>query len=244
MLFGAYATQVWWPAWSPTRPRSARIVKTKVNARILPVFGDLPLNQVDTEQISRWTHTLAADGLSPSSIRTYRVLLGLILNAAVTNGYLPHAPTLPAPPIGRPARSSEVWLTRVQLDQLADAIEPRDRALVLTAAHTGARWSELLALRWEDFRPDLPLDDGAIAGPGRLKLRRPATSPTGREPESSDSSLRRVSKGSGPTLTGPALGDRLGDWCGSRWVITTTFMLVDRADRDSSRPRTAAALPG
>jgi hypothetical protein len=31
MLFGAYATQVWWPAWSPTRPRSARIIKTKVN---------------------------------------------------------------------------------------------------------------------------------------------------------------------------------------------------------------------
>ncbi len=95
MLFGAYATQVWWPAWNSTHPRSARTVKAKVNARILPVFGDLPLNQVDADQISRWTHTLAADGLSSSSIRTYRALLGLILNAAVTDGYLPHAPTLP-----------------------------------------------------------------------------------------------------------------------------------------------------
>jgi hypothetical protein len=43
-LFGAYATQTWWPAWSLTHPRSARSVKAKVNARILPAFGDLPLN--------------------------------------------------------------------------------------------------------------------------------------------------------------------------------------------------------
>jgi integrase len=192
MLFGAYATQVWWPAWKSTHRHFARAVKTKVNARILPFFGDLPLNQVDADHIGRWTHTLATDGLSPSSIRTYRVFLGLILNAAVTDGYLPHAPTLPVPRIGRPARSSEVWLTRVQLHRLADAIEPRYRALVLTAAQTGARWSELVALRWEDFRPDLPLDDGAIAGPGRLKLRRPAISPTGREPESEEEEARRL----------------------------------------------------
>jgi integrase len=191
-LFGAYATEVWWPAWSLTRTRSARSVKAKVNAHILPPFGDLPLNQVDADEISRWTRTLAADGLSPSSVRTYRTLLGLILNAAVTDGYLPHAPTLPTPRTDRPARSSQVWLTRTQLHQLADAIEPRYRALVLTAAHTGARWSELVALRWEDFRPDLLLDDGAIAGPGRLKLRRPATSPTGRGHESEEEEARRL----------------------------------------------------
>lgn len=52
-LFGTYATQVWWPAWSLTHPRSARSVKAKVNARILPVFGDLPLNQVDGDLIGR-----------------------------------------------------------------------------------------------------------------------------------------------------------------------------------------------
>jgi integrase len=162
-LFSTYATQVWSPAWSLTHPRSSRSVNAKVNARILPDFGDLPLNQVDADLIGHWRHTLAADGLSPTSIRTYRALLGLILNAAVTDGHLPHAPTLPAPPIGRlpvPARS---WLTRAQLDRLADAIEP-----------------------------DLPLDDGTIAGPGRLKLRRPAIGPTGRKPGSEEEEARRL----------------------------------------------------
>jgi hypothetical protein len=44
-LFGVYATQVWWPAWNSTHARSTGTVKTKVDARILPAFGDLPLNE-------------------------------------------------------------------------------------------------------------------------------------------------------------------------------------------------------
>jgi hypothetical protein len=74
--FGAYTTKMWWPAWSLAHPRAARSVKAKVNARILPAFGDLLLNRVDADQVSRWTHTLAADGLSPTSIRTYRAYSG------------------------------------------------------------------------------------------------------------------------------------------------------------------------
>src|SRR4029450_614646 len=34
----------------------------------------------------------------------------------------------------------------------------------------GMRWGELIALRWDDPRFDQPLDDGAVAGPGRLRL--------------------------------------------------------------------------
>lgn len=61
-------------------------------------------NQVDADHIGRWTHTWPPTGSPPSGIRTYRALLGLILNAAVTDGYLPHAPALPSPHIGHPAR--------------------------------------------------------------------------------------------------------------------------------------------
>jgi integrase len=192
ILFGAYAIQVWWPAWNSTHPRSARTVKTKVNARILPFFGDLPLTRSTPTTSAAGRIPWPPTGSPPAASRTYRALPGLILNAAVTDGYLPHAPALPSPHIGHPARSREVWPTRVQLHRLADAIEPRYRALVLTAVHTGARWSELVALRWEDFRPDLPLDDGAVAGPGRLKLRRPAINPTWREPESEEEEANRL----------------------------------------------------
>lgn len=79
-----------------------------------------------------------------------------------------------------------IWLTRPQVDQLADAIDPRYRALIILAAHTGARWSELATLRWTDVRTNHPLDDGAISGPGRLRIPSPAPvdgeEPTGQAP--------------------------------------------------------------
>jgi integrase len=59
---------------------------------------------------------------------------------------------------------------------------PANRALVLVAALTGMRWGELVALRWDDPRFDQPLDDGAVRGPGRLRIARAISDPrrTGR----------------------------------------------------------------
>jgi len=77
-----------------------------------------------------------------------------------------------------------IWLTRPQVHQLADAIDPRYRALVILAAHTGARWTELTTLRWIDVRTNYPLDDGAISAPGRLRIRPPTPVDQEKEPAS------------------------------------------------------------
>jgi integrase len=68
---------------------------------------------------------------------------------------------------------------REQLDRLVEAIDPRYRALVLVAALTGKRWGELVALRWDDPRFDQPLDDGAVRGPGRLRIAWAISDPAG-----------------------------------------------------------------
>ena len=39
------------------------------------------------------------------------------------------------------------------------------------------RWGELVALRWDDPRFDQPLDDGAVRGPGRLRIARAISDP-------------------------------------------------------------------
>lgn len=70
-----------------------------------------------------------------------------------------------------------MWLTHKQLDRLAAAIDKRYRALVLVAALTGMRWGELAALRWDDLRLDAPLHDGAVGGPGRLRIARALSDP-------------------------------------------------------------------
>jgi integrase len=178
-LFGDYVTRVWWPTWRGQHPDSAYQIGKRIEKRILPAFGNTPLADLDADRIGAWKATLMTDGLKPATVNTYLALLGTILNTAVDSDYLPHSPLLRKSRAGRvgaarnlPMARREVWITRGQLDQLAEAIEPRYHALVTIAALTGLRWGELAALRWEDLRLDQPLDDGAVQGPGRLRVLR------------------------------------------------------------------------
>jgi integrase len=184
VLFGEYVTRVWWPTWKAQHPDSAYCVGKRIEKRILPAFGNTTFAELDADQIGAWKASLVADGLKPATVNTYLSLLGTILNAAVDSDYLPHSPLLRKSRAGRvtaarnlPTARREVWVTRGQLDQLAEAIEPRYHALVTIAALTGLRWGELAALRWEDLRLDQPLDDGAVSGPGRLRVLRAFSDP-------------------------------------------------------------------
>jgi len=183
-LFGEYVTVKWWPAWKDQHPSSEYGTRKKVQKRILPVFGDLPIGDLDASTIGAWKAAMVAEGLAARTVNTYLSLLGTILNAAIDDDYLARSPLLRKSGAGRaaatrnqPVRRREVWLTRTQLDRLAAAIEPRYRALVLVAALTGMRWGELAALRWDDPRLDAPLHDGAVGGPGRLRIARAISDP-------------------------------------------------------------------
>jgi integrase len=172
-LFGEYVATKWWPAWKDQHPTSEYGTRKNVEKRILPTFGNMPLGDLDPSTIGAWKAAMVAERLSPQTVNTYLSLLGTILNAAVDDDYLPRSPLVRKSGAGRtaatrnqPVARREVWLLREQLDRLAAAIDPRYRALVLVAALTGMRWGELVALRWDDPRFDLPLDDGAVSGPG------------------------------------------------------------------------------
>jgi integrase len=184
-LFGDYVTKVWWPTWRGQHPDSAYQIGKRIEKRILPAFGNTPLADLDADRIGAWKATLMTDGLKPATVNTYLALLGTILNTAVDSDYLPHSPLLRKSRAGRVGAAKnlavtrrEVWITRQQLDTLAAAITPRYRALVMVAALTGMRWGELAALRWDDLRLDKPLDDGAVAGPGRLRVVRAISDPS------------------------------------------------------------------
>jgi len=188
-LVGEYVTTKWWPAWKDQHLHTEYTTRKKVERRVLPTFGDVPLDELDASTVGAWKAAMVAEGLAPSSVNTYLSLLGTILNAAVDDDYLPRSPLVRKSGAGRaaatrnqPVPRREVWLARAQLDRLVGAIDARYRALVLVAALTGLRWGELIALRWDDPRLDLPLDDGAVAGPGRLRIARAISGPrrTGR----------------------------------------------------------------
>jgi len=176
MLFGDYVTSVWWPRWRDGHPHSAYLYGKRIEKRILPTFGNLRFADLDADRVGDWKAKMVAEGLAAQTINAYLSLLGTILNAAVDSDYLPRSPMRRKSGAGRVeaaknqrAPRREVWLTRTELDRLADAISPRYRALVLAAALTGLRWGELTALRWDD--------DGAVEGPGRLRVVRSLSDP-------------------------------------------------------------------
>ena len=185
ILFGRYVRDKWWPAWKLAHPDSAQNTKYKMNKRILPRFGDVPLGELDADTIGQWRGEMIAEQLSPRTVNTYVSLVGTILNDAVDNGYLDRSPLMRRSGAGRvpivknvPVDQREVWLTREQLDALAAAIAPRYRGLVLVAALTGLRWGELAALRWSDLRVAAPFNDGAVVGVGRVRITKAFSDPS------------------------------------------------------------------
>ena len=184
-LFGDYVQNVWWPTWKAQHPDSAYQTGKRIEKRILPFFGSRPFVVLDADLVGAWKASLAGSGLKPSSVNSYLSLLGTILNAAVDSDYLPYSPLMRRSRAGRvaaaknlPVDRREVWINRNQLDRLAERVPLRYRALVVVAALTGLRWGELAALRWDDVHLDRPLDDGAVAGRGRLRVVRAVSDPS------------------------------------------------------------------
>jgi integrase len=172
-LFGEYVATKWWPGWKDQHPTSEYGTRKKVEKRILPTFGDIPLGDLDASTIGAWKAAMLAEELSPQTVNTYLSLLGTILNAAVDDDCLARSPLVRKSGAGRaaatrnqPVPRREVWLLREQLDRLVEAIDPRYRALVLVAALTGMRWGELAALRWDDPASTSPWTTARCAGRG------------------------------------------------------------------------------
>jgi hypothetical protein len=192
-LFGEYVMTRWWPAWKDQHPSSEYGTRKKVEKRILPTFGDIPLGDLDASTIGAWKAAMVAEGLTARTVNTYLSLLGTILNAAVDDDCLARppccakaAPAAPPPPAtsGPPPRGLAA----------ARAAGPAGRGdrPPLPGAGAGRR-PDRDALGRADRpalgRPrfDKPLDDGAVRGSGRLRIARAISDPrrTGRVVEKS-----------------------------------------------------------
>ena len=63
-LFGEYVATKWWPAWKDQHPTSEYGTRKKVEKRILPTFGHLPLGDLDASTIGAWKSAMLAEQLS------------------------------------------------------------------------------------------------------------------------------------------------------------------------------------
>lgn len=131
------------------KPSTLRDYRSVIEAHLLPAFGSARVEEVRREDIERWRATLA--GLSNRTKNKVLVVLhGVFRRAQTVYG-------LPLNPVARierhPERTSgdiEVFSPEEVLALVRAAASEQDAAIYLTAAFTGLRRGELLALRWRD----------------------------------------------------------------------------------------------
>ncbi len=130
------------------KPSTVKGYRWLINAQILPPLGELFIEDVTPELVEAWLASLK--GRASSRRKTVVLLHGIFKRARK----LYRLPSNPVADVEKPTQSrggeiavlspEEVWaLVRA-------AASDQDAAIFLTAAFTGLRMGELLALRWRD----------------------------------------------------------------------------------------------
>jgi integrase len=113
---------------------------------LVPSFGQAPLAKITAQDVRSWLASMRATDLSPNTVAKAYRLFARVMGGAVEAGVIGRSPYVVRG--ASTERSPEMRFATVgQVAELADAVEPRYRALVLTAAYAGLRWGELAGLR-------------------------------------------------------------------------------------------------
>lgn len=146
---GEFIERRYWPTIAPTlSPIERRNRRHRLDTQILPRFGAVRLSKLRQEEIETWY----AERLQAVAVNTVNLELALlkhVLNRAAAWRYLAASPA-------RMVKKRKAPPGRVRFlsgEERAALLSGCDGALypvILGALHTGARRSELLALRWTD----------------------------------------------------------------------------------------------
>ena len=158
------------------KPSTVRGYRSVIEAHLLPAFGSMPVEAVTTEAIERWIATVDRSARTRNKLIVMlhgilgraRKVFGLRVNAAADVEKFPLSRNSDIEVYS----PEEVWaLVRM-------AASEQDAAIYLTAAFTGLRRGELIALRWRDvdfagsaIRVRASFAGGALTTPKSGKVR-------------------------------------------------------------------------
>ncbi|MCL2418665.1 MAG: site-specific integrase, partial [Conexibacteraceae bacterium] len=131
------------------KPSTLKDYRNVLRSRLLPAFGERPIDAIERADIEHWRASL--DGLSNRSKNKLLIQLHGIFRRAQSVYGLEKNPlaTVEKHPL-RPSGDIEVFSPEEVWALVRAAASEQDAAIFLTAAFTGLRLGELLALRWRD----------------------------------------------------------------------------------------------
>jgi integrase len=118
---------------------------------IVPHWGNYELCNVKTIEVESWLRRLQ---LAKSSCAKIRNLMSVLFNHACRYELFDHNP-ISLVRQGFKRRTPPMVLTPAEIKELLDRLALREQTLVLLAASTGLRQSELFGLKWLDIDFDL-----------------------------------------------------------------------------------------
>jgi integrase len=139
--FGEWAER-WYATTAALRPTTRRDYRVLLDNQVLPAFATARLADLDALAMREWLAGLVGAGLSAKRARKAHQ----VLDAAVEGGKLARNVAVGVK-LPKVQRREMHFLDAVQVEALADAIDPRYSTLVRVAAYTGLRPCELVALR-------------------------------------------------------------------------------------------------
>ena len=147
---GSLTLQRWATDWLATRSdlrtTTAARLESSVRMHVLPAFGSGRLTSITNAEVRRWVAKMSEAGLSAASVRKAAFALRQMLDAAIADRRLAVNPAMNVP-LPAEQHVEQKFLTTEQVADLADAMPPQYRTLVLVAAYGGLRWGELAGLR-------------------------------------------------------------------------------------------------
>jgi integrase len=130
------------------KPSTVRGYRSAIDAHLLPAFGSLALEDVTTEAIERWL--AGYEGSARSRNKLIIEMHGILARARKVYGLRENAAADVEKLSARSSGDIQVFSPEEVWALVRAAASEQDAALFLTAAFTGLRMAELLALRWRE----------------------------------------------------------------------------------------------
>jgi integrase len=158
------------------KPSTVRGYRSVIHAHLLPAFGGLAVERVTTPVIEHWI--AGFDGSARTRNKLLIQLHGILRRARKVYGLQANAAAEVEKFQAMPSGDIQVFSPEEVWALVRAAVSAQDAAIFLTAAFTGLRMGELIALRWRDVdfvgavvRVRASFSSGALTTPKSGKVR-------------------------------------------------------------------------